>query len=357
MSVTLKGEYLNLSKQNQRLFSSLALAFSLLLNAGETAEAVEKEHNGWIFADNIGGVKLAYPANWKKSLSSANEPDNLLKVSGPATGSVGSFGELSLAVSKDEISPALFFKLIEEAYWSKLTEAKSTREKPVHVAGASAALERELTFRHAGQLVCQRYLVFQIGKRTYHIIFTCPQSDFAGTGTLWNSFTTSLAPAAASAGTAASAADNQTSYSTWRSHGGELTVSYPSFFKSEGSDDDAHILRTSGNRDGKYYGLDIFKGEAATNLNLGQHALYLEEKYFAQQKNYHKIKDAETNFGNASGILQESTFENGGNKIHHLTGYIFADNHLWAIALSTAGVNYNEAHQMWSRIASSIKAH
>lgn len=351
---------MNLFRQNQRFISIPTLLFSLalaILTGTLPTQAAEKEHNGWIYADNIGGVKLNYPSTWKKTSAPAGEPDNLIKVSGVATSSAGSFGELSLSLSKDEVSPSLFFKIIEESYWSKLTDLKSTKEKSVRVSGAGAALEREITFRQPGQsdqLICQRYLVFQIGKKTYHMIFTCPQSDYAGTGTLWNNFVCSLAPAAAANTTSTAASLNENSYSTWRSHGNEISVSYPSFFKSQSSDDEDHLLKAAGSKDGKFYSLDIFKGDAIPNLNLGQHAAHLEEKYFAPQKNYRKIKDSESNFGNASGILQESTFEANGAKLHHLTGFVFVDNSLWAVAFSTSGVNYNEAHQMWSHIASSI---
>ncbi len=83
----------------------------------------------------------------------------------------------------------------------------------------------------------------------------------------------------------------------------------------------------------------------------------LEVKYFETQKGYRQLNEEARSMeqgGSLSGIARESTFVMNGTNVHHLSGYIMSDKHLYAIALTTAGVNNNEAHQIWSRVLSSV---
>ncbi len=366
------------------------------------ALASEREANGWIYSNlEEAGLKLTYPAAWKKTMigSQPAEQDNILKVSGPLTGAAESWAELSLLNSQAGMSPGLLIKVMEETYWSKLPEYKGLLEKPIRLAGAQAAVEKEISFRQAGVMFSQRCLVFQIGPKAYSLIMTCPLSEYHASGTIWNTAVNSIAaisPSAAGSGSISSSSAGSTSASSsraagakagsgkststasaplvssstnaaasaiaggdhaWHTKDGTLALAFPSSLSEAVIEGDDHLLKAACDKDGKMIGLDVYRGDADNSLSLEELSAILEEKYFAPLKNYHKIGEEQRSMGSGSGVpgvIRESTFDMNGVKVHHLAGYIMVDRKLYAICLSTAGVNSNEAHQIWSRVASSV---
>ncbi|CAN5494924.1 hypothetical protein BH11CYA1_BH11CYA1_13080 [soil metagenome] len=352
------------------------------------AFASEREANGWIYANlDEDGLKLTYPASWKKTMigSQPSEHDNILKVSGQLTGADDSWAELSLLHSQAGMSPSLLIKVMEETYWSKLPEYKGYADKPIRMPGAQAAVEKEISFRQAGALFSQRCLVFQIGSKSYSLIMTCPSSQLSATGTIWNAAVSSVDSAssvalAATAGppklksitaktssqkSAGSVNANSVSANSatagseqlWRTKDGVLSLAFPSSLKEAVVDGDDHLLKASSNEPGKMINLDVYRGDIDHNLSLAELSSSLEEKYFLTLKNYQKVGEEARSIGSGGGVpgvVRESTFEMNGVKVHHLSGYVMVDKNLYAICLSTAGVNSNEAHQVWSRVASSV---
>ncbi|MBP9092290.1 hypothetical protein KBI23_14775 [bacterium] len=355
------------------------------------ALASEREANGWIYSNlEDAGLKFTYPAAWKKTMigSQPAEKDNILKVSGQLTGSAESWAELSLLHSQEGMSPALLVKIMEEAYWSKLPEYKGSLEKSIRLPGAQAAVEKETSFRQSGVMFSQRCLVFQIGPKSYSLIMTCPLSEYHASGTIWNTAVNSIAAihptatashsnsstssnsskvssagsAKASAGrgsssSSSSSADTASGDHAWHTKDGTLSFAFPSSLKEAVVEGDDHLLKASCEQPGKVIGLDVYRGDAAPNVSLGELSTMLEEKYFLPLKNYQKIGEEQRSIGSGGsvpGVVRESTFETNGVKMHHLSGYIMVDKNLYAVCLSTAGVNYNEAHQIWSRVASSV---
>lgn len=325
------------------------------------------------------------------------EKDNILKVSGQLTGAAESWAELSLLNSQAGMSPGLLIKVMEETYWSKLPEYKGLLEKPIRLAGAQAAVEKEISFRQAGVMFSQRCLVFQIGPKTYSLVMTCPLSEYHAAGTIWNTAVNSiaaisptspnsnspnstshaasrasaakgvkagsskptsigsapLAPSSNNAGGSATAGGDH----AWHTKDGILSLSFPPSLNEAVVEDDGHLLKAACDKDGKIIGLDVYRGDVDNNLNLDELSAILEEKHFASQKNYHKIGEEQRAMGSGGAlpaVVRESTFDTNGVKIHHLASYIIVDRKLYAICLSTAGVNANEAHQIWSRVASSV---
>lgn len=372
----------------------MAGVFGLVLTQAPllAALASEREANGWIYSNlEDAGLKFTYPAAWKKTMigSQAAEKDNILKVSGQLTGSAESWAELSLLHSQDGMSPSLLVKIMEETYWSKLPEYKGLLEKSIRLPGAQAAVEKEISFRQSGVMFSQRCLVFQIGPKSYSLIMTCPLSEYHASGTIWNTAMNSIAainPTAtashsnsstpsnssrvASAGSAKTSAGRSSSSSSsssssdtaggdhsWHTKDGTLSFAFPSSLKEAVVEGDDHLLKASCEQPGKVIGLDVYRGDCAPNVSLGELSSMLEEKYFLPLKNYHKIGEEQSSMGSGGsvpGVVRESTFETNGVKMHHLSGYIMVDKNLYAVCLSTAGVNYNEAHQIWSRVASSV---
>lgn len=359
------------------------------------ALASEREANGWIYSNlEEAGLKLTYPAAWKKTMigSQPAEQDNILKVSGPLTGAAESWAELSLLNSQAGMSPGLIIKVMEETYWSKLPEYKGLLEKPIRLAGAQAAVEKEISFRQAGVMFSQRCLVFQIGPKSYSLIMTCPLSEYHAAGTIWNtavnsiaaispsvagstspsssrasavkgakagsgkSTSTGSAPLASSSNKAAASATAGSDHA-WHTKDGTLALAFPSSLSEAVVEGDDHLLKAACDKDGKMIGLDVYRGDADNNLSLDDLSAMLEEKHFAPLKNYHKIGEEQRAIGSGGGVpgvIRESTFDMNGVKVHHLAGYIMVDRKLYAICLSTAGVNSNEAHQVWSRVTSSV---
>jgi hypothetical protein len=386
---------LNLNKVIAAGIFGLLLAQAPLL----VALASEREANGWIYSNlEEAGLKFTYPAAWKKTMigSQPAEQDNILKVSGQLTGAAESWAELSLLNSQAGMSPGLIVKVMEETYWSKLPEYKGLLEKPIRLAGAQAAVEKEISFRQAGVMFSQRCLVFQIGPKTYSLIMTCPLSEYHAAGTIWNTAVNSIAaisPSAAgstspgssraiaakgtkagsskptSTGSAPLASSSSSSSSNaaasatagsdhaWHTKDGTLALAFPSSLSEAVVEGDDHLLKAACDKDGKMIGLDVYRGDVDNNLSLDDLSAMLEEKHFATQKNYHKIGEEQRAMGSGGGlpgVVRESTFDINGVKVHHLASYIMVDRKLYAICLSTAGVNSNEAHQIWSRVASSV---
>ena len=369
---------MNLDKVLVAGIFGLVLAQSPLL----PALASEREANGWIYSDlEDAGLKFTYPAAWKKTLigSQPAEKDNILKVSGQLTGSAESWAELSLLNSQAGMSPGLIVKVMEETYWSKLPEYKGLLEKSIRLPGAQAAVEKEISFRQSGVMFSQRCLVFQIGPKSYNLIMTCPLSEYHAAGTIWNTAVNSIAPispAAAGTRSISSSSARSSSPSTsssspfssgradttggdqvWRTKDGTLSLAFPALLKEAAVEGDDHLLKAACDQPGKMIGLDVYRGDCAPNLGLGELASMLEEKYFLSLKNYNKIGEEQRSLGSGGsvpGVVRESTFETNGVKVHHLSGYIVVDKNLYAVCLSTAGVNSNEAHQIWSKVTSSV---
>ena len=387
---------MNLEKALVAGVVGLILAQASLLSA----LASEREANGWIYSNlEDAGLKFTYPAAWKKTMigSQPAEKDNILKVSGQLTGAAESWAELSLLNSQAGMSPGLLIKVMEETYWSKLPEYKGLLEKPIRLAGAQAAVEKEISFRQAGVMFSQRCLVFQIGPKAYSLIMTCPLSEYHAAGTIWNTAVNSIAAISPSA--AGSTSLNSTSHAisrasaakgvkagsskptsigsaplapspnaaggsatasgdhAWHTKDGILSLSFPPSLNEAVVEGDDHLLKAACDKDGKMIGLDVYRGDADNNLSLDELSGILEEKHFAPLKNYHKIGEEQRSMGSGGcvpGVVRESTFDTNGVKVHHLAGYIMVDRKLYAICLSTAGVNSNEAHQVWSRVASSV---
>lgn len=355
------------------------------------ALASEREANGWIYSNlEDAGLKFTYPAAWKKTMigSQPAEKDNILKVSGQLTGSAESWAELSLLNSQTGMSPGLIVKVMEETYWSKLPEYKGLLEKTVRLPGAQAAVEKEISFRQSGVMFSQRCLVFQIGPKAYSLTMTCPLSEYNAAGTIWNTAVSSIAAINSTAG---SNSANSSSTSTkaaatgsskvitgkppasfsssidstdtaggghaWHTKDGTLSLVFPSSLKEHVVEGDDHLLKAACEQPGRVIGLDVYRGNIEPNMGLSELSSLLEEKYFLSLKNYKKIGEEQRPMGSGGsvpGVVRESTFETNGVKVHHLSGYIMVDRSLYAVCLSTAGVNSNEAHQIWSRVASSV---
>ncbi len=385
---------MNLNKVIAAGVFGLLLAQAPLL----AALASEREANGWIYSNlEEAGIKFTYPAAWKKTMigSQPAEKDNILKVSGQLTGAAESWAELALLNSQAGMSPGLIIKVMEETYWSKLPEYKGLLEKPTRLAGAQAAVEKEISFRQAGVMFSQRCLVFQIGPKTYSLIMTCPLSEYHAAGTIWNTAVNSIAaisPTTTGSGSISSSSSNSriaakgakagsgksTSATTapvaassanvsssatagsdhaWHTKDGTLALAFPSTLNEVAVEGDDHLLKAACDKNGKIIGLDVYRGDADNNLSLDDLSAMLEEKHFASLKNYHKIGEEQRSMGSGGGVpgvIRESTFDTNGVRVHHLAGYIMVDRKLYAICLSTAGVNSNEAHQVWSRVASSV---
>lgn len=378
---------LNLNK------SLLSAVFSMVLLQATSLAALssEREANGWIYSNlEDAGLKFTYPAAWKKTMigSQPAEKDNILKVSGQLTGAPESWAELSLLNSQAGMSPGLIIKVMEETYWSKLPEYKGLLEKPMRMPGTQAAVEKEISFRQAGLMFSQRCLVFQMGSKAYSLVMTCPLSEYHAAGTIWNTAVNSIAaitPAAGSISAHSSSlstgavstgsskvsagkppassvsssgnADAASAGHAWRTKDGTLSLVFPSSLKETVVDGDDHLFRAACEQPERVIGLDVYRGDVDPSMALSELSSLLEEKYFLPLKNYKKIGEEPLSMGSGGsvpGVVRESTFETNGVKFHHLSGYIMVDKNLYAICLSTAGVNSNEAHQIWSRVASSV---
>ncbi|MBS1990204.1 MAG: DcrB-related protein [Cyanobacteria bacterium SZAS LIN-3] len=352
-----------------KITAALALAFCISLQGGTImpTQASEREANGWTYANlEDAGLTLTYPSSWKKTMigGQPNEPDNILKLSGTLSGGNG-WGELALSNPKSELSPPLMLKIMEETYWSKLPEFKGSPEKSVQVAGAKAALEKEISFRQAGAIFSQRYLLFQMGPNVYTLTLTCPTSDYQAASSIWNTAVRSISAntgrnSSVSSSKAASTATKSTApvgEHSWHSADGGISLSYPANLKEVVVEGEGHLFKAASEQPGRVIAVEVFRGESGPNASLADLSAQLEEKYFLTQKNYQKVGEESCSVGSGGGgpaIVRESTFEANGVKIHHLSAYILSDKYLYAVCLSTAGPNSNEAHQIWSRISSSL---
>ncbi|MBI5176337.1 MAG: DcrB-related protein [Candidatus Melainabacteria bacterium] len=368
----------------QKYFSGKTLLLSLTVAMlSFTAPAMADQTSGGWTTTEAEGIHLTYPATWKKTAigGSSDDKDNLLKVSGTLPG--GGFAELSLTNPKGELSPSLLLKILEEGYFSKLPEYKASPEKSVRLSDGQTALSREVTFRQAGALFCQRHLLFQNNNagaenKNHMLLLTCPLTDYNATGTIWSTAVASLLPRPGVAKTSrlgqpvtsksgsqspsqsakeAGTATKPLNASTWSSQDGELSLSLPGYLKETVSESDDHPLKAVSAENGKMICVDVYRGDADNYHTLPQLCQMLEEKYFETQKGYRKLNEEARSMGQGgslSGIARESTFVMNGTNVHHLSGYIMSDKHLYAIGLTTAGVNNNEAHQIWSRVLSSV---
>ena len=354
---------------------SLGLTLASVLTPAGAVFAVERESNGWIYCDMEDcGLRVAFPSAWKKTLigSQKTEPDNVLKVSGALNAAGTSWAELAVSNANKDVSSSLLLKMLEEGYWSKLPDFKGSAEKKVSLRGATDAVEKELTFRHSDTPFSQRFLYFKVGQKPFTITLTCPLNDYQASASVWNSIIGSVGPTSAAPssgvnrahGTGAGSASTSLGSGTtggehsWRSKDGHLAFSYPAALK-ETVVEGEHLLNAASNQNGKIVSLDVYRGDAPPNMGLAEITSMVEDKYFVTQKNYQKVAEEpkEIGFGNGvSGIVRESTHENDGVKIHQMSGFLTIDKYYYAISLSAAGCNSNEAHQIWTRLVSSISA-
>jgi len=360
-----------IDKVLKEVIKNAALLGILALTPISAAFAVERESNGWIYSDmEDAGLRLAWPAAWKKTLigGQKSDPDNILKVSGALNSAGTSWAELAVSNASKDVSSSLLLKMLDESYWSKLPGFKGSAEKKVSLRGTTEAVEKELTFRHADTMFSQRFLYFKVGQKPFTLTLTCPLNDYQASASVWNSIIgslgqTSAAPSSSAnrahpSGTSASVAGTAGGEHSWRSKDGHLSFSYPGSLKETVVEGD-HLLNAASNQNGKIVSLDVHRGDAPPNMSLADMTSMLEDKYFATQKNYQKVAEEpkEIGFGNGvSGIVRESTHENDGVKVHQMSAFLSIDKYYYAISLSTAGYNSNEAHQIWTRFISSVSA-
>ncbi|MBP6349928.1 MAG: DcrB-related protein [Candidatus Obscuribacter sp.] len=314
------------------------------------ARSAESEYGGWIKGD-YDGVRLTYPATFKKTaIGSQGDDDTILKVNG-TTDNAGGFAELALSRAQGELSQALRLKMIEEAYLSKLPDYKGQTDKQVPLPGRQSGLLKEVTFTHAGATYSQKLLLFGAGNKNYQLLMTCPLKSAQSAATVWNAAISNLALVTTNSATQT----QNTGTNSWRSKSGALSLSYPATLKEEVVDSEDHQLKAASNEGGKIIGLDVYRGDKAPHQTTEELSSELEQKHFETQKAYQKLNEESRTVGSGiQALVRESTFETHGTKVHHLSAFIASDKELWAICLSTAGLNSNEAHQLWSRIASSI---
>ncbi|MBN8662916.1 MAG: hypothetical protein J0M35_21295 [Candidatus Obscuribacter phosphatis] len=349
--------------KNHALVSAAALA---LLNNAWLAVAADETNGGWT-TTLVDGLNLTYPKSFQKTAigPSSDNKDNLLKVSGLAGASY-----LELAVSKldlpQEMSLETSIKSLDEIVFSKLPGFKSNGFLR-SVSPYKRAVEREITFKHADIEFFQKQAFIKNGD-TKLLTLTGPLKSQAAAGSVWQAALSSLSSPAPTttfqnpygAGTQNKASERHYLPERWTSKDGRLSITFPSNLKEKVQVSDDHCLQAVQEEAGKVIGLDIYRGESGDDLNLGQISEILEEKYFSTLKDYQKIKEEPRPIGDSgslSSIVRESTFETNGRKVHHLSAYIKDEKgaKVYAICLTTAGLNHNEANQIWSSIITSVR--
>lgn len=359
--------------KNHALVSAAALA--LLLNNAWLVAAADETNGGWT-TTLVDGLKLTYPQSFQKTAigPSSDNKDNLLKVSGLVGPSY-----LELAVSKldlpQEMSLETSIKSLDEIVFSKLPGFRSNGLLR-SISPYKRAVEREITFKHADTEYFQKQAFLKNGD-TKLLTLTGPIKSQAAAGSVWQAALSSLTSSSASARPTwhqqnQSAAGGQSKMNSqykanlnvnnnaWTSKDGRLSLTLPASLKEKVIDSDDHCLKAVHEEAGKVIGLDIYKGEGDNELGLSQISEILEEKHFATLKDYRKIKEEPRQMGDSGSlpsIVRESTFETNGCKVHHLSAYIKDEKQakVYAICLTTAGLNHNEANQVWSSIVSSVR--
>ena len=312
-----------------------------------------------------GKISLAIPKNWKKE--SKLDKNVLLK----ASGAFGlNFAELALNQSDAEgVTPATLAQVLEESVLHKLPQFKlaSNKQARFGTLGAMTGLEKTIYFAQSGTEIAQRYLFFADGGQVYFLVLTCPKDNLSSCESLWadvlrnlktlktNAVSSSASQTQATA--AAGTAQSQTSTKLFR---GEKSVefNYPSGFESEDVDQKDHIVKLTNKSAAKFAAVDLFRGELPYNQNLETMAAALEDKYFAGEKDYRKIKEetgAIGRQGNVTALTRETTFTQNGMPMHQMLGFFRTDKWLYCLSLTTANWNANEANREWSRLTSTLK--
>ncbi|MBX9937893.1 MAG: hypothetical protein K2Y32_01505 [Candidatus Obscuribacterales bacterium] len=349
------------------LFSAFALA--LIVNNAWLVAAADQTNGGWT-TTLVDGLKLTYPQSFQKTAigPSSDNKDNLLKLSGL----VGS-SYLELAVSKldlpQEMSLETSIKSLDEIVFSKLPGFRSNGLLR-SISPYKRAVEREITFKHGDTEYFQKQAFLKNGD-TKLLTLTGPIKSQASAGSVWQAALSSLTSSSTGARPAGpqqnhpaaggqNKMNSQSNANTWTSKDGRLSLAFPARLIEKVMDSDDHCLKAVYEEAGKVIGLDIYRGKGDNELGLSQISEILEEKHFATLNDYRKIKEEPKQLGDSGSlpsIVRESTFETNGCKVHHLSAYIKDEKQakVYAICLTTAGLNHNEANQVWNSIVSSVR--
>lgn len=338
------------------------IATALFLNNVWLSAAADETNGGWT-TTLVEGMKFTYPQSFQKTAigPSSDNKDNLLKVSGM----VGS-DYLELALSKldlpKEMSLETSIKTLDEVVFTKLPGFKNNGLLR-GITPYKRGYEREVTFKHGDTDFFQKQAFIKDGD-TILVTLTGPIKSHVAAGSVWQAAIGSIGRSgpnqisAQHSSVALSKANSQSN--AWTSKDGRLSISFPANLQEKVSDSDDHCLKAVHEEGGKIIALDVYRGDGDTDLGLGQVSELLEEKHYASLKDYRKLKEEAKQLGDSGSlpsIVRESTFETNGCKVHHLSAYIKDDKQakVYAIGLTTAGLNLNQANQIWNSIVSSVR--
>jgi hypothetical protein len=313
--------------------------------------------------ENIAGLSFARPAGWRESLRKEATYENASEPILKFTGTGACVGELALSAGKSDLSPNLLLQTINETILSKLPDYRVGSLKSLPVAGQYNGSQLEVNFTQAKTPYTLRYLVFKIRDLTYTLALTTPLSSYQTTGSIWqtalNTLRAAATPAKTQSNTTASAkekAGDENPLTYWQSE--NFGLGYPQYLKDEHIGEHDHIFKASSSSNNGFLALDIYKAELHPHLSLQETTNIIEEKFFASQNNYRKVKEENTHIGTSNngrlGIEKEFTYTANGRDIHQLTGFVPSGNHIYAICLATSGLSPNQANQIWSKIKASV---
>lgn len=310
--------------------------------------------------ENIAGVSFSRPTAWRESLRKEptfeNAADPILKF----TGDGACTGELSLSAGQSDLSPNLLLQTINEIYLSKLPDYKAGSIKSLLVAGHYNGWQLEGNFSQAKIPYTLRYLVFKVGDHTYTLTLTTPLSSYQNTGSIWQTALNTMRAATATKTqnitSAKAKAPEENQLTVWQSE--NLALGYPQYMKDEHLQEQDHIFKASSSSNNGFLALDVYKTELHPHLSLQETTNLIEEKFFAGQSNYRKVKEENTHIGTSGngrlGVEKEFTYTSNGRDIHQLTGFVPSGNQIYAICLATSGLTPNQVNQIWSKIKASV---
>jgi hypothetical protein len=332
------------------------LAYACLRGPAVAAQALSN------FNVKEAGINISYPTGWK--VQEHPDKDSLVKFSG-ATGD-GVAGEISVNAAKQfsGVSLETFAQMLQDVVASKLTSYHVTKQTTVYIGKQKnlKAICREANFSVGTLPIMQRYVIFVCADNfvTVSTISSPNQSEklIALSNEVFDSITGSTGKQSDShpSETASTSNSQFTDYTDKRV---PVSFSYPRGWTSEEAEDLDHPAKIVGHYpDGSYAEISLYRGDSHPYVTMEQMLQELENRYYANSKDYRLVRQEPSAFGSGTaiqGIAEEVSFDYKGMKVKQCFVFFPCKDKVYLLSVLSPNLKDSELQALFHKVIATIR--
>jgi len=312
------------------------------------------------YSDAQSGLIVKYPRGWTLQLHP--DKDVLFKFSGTKD---EASGEMAVSANTDPAASAeKLLKMYQLMMFSQLQNFKSIAEKKIAfgVDRKFEGLSQDVAFDMGGLPVRQRYVLFDHNGKAVTIKFTSAAPQFDKLLPTYDDMLLSVRPTTgASTQDRAATGGGASTLVRLQSSSSPVRFAYPSGWSvTEKREDPDNPLAISGTDAAGHPGsIGLFSGDLHPNASLEQAVQALEERHFSRRAEFKTTRQETVNFGSSSrlsGIVHESTFNQGGFPAAQKAVFFREGNRLYVIALTGVAWKESEMNILFQKLLATVES-